>query len=354
MNTAYREFIRYAINNEEVLPASTKAIDWQDFLSYSNRQGIVGLVFNGVERANPNINKDSLLEWISLEQLVAQKNIVTNKCLIEVADFFKKKNRRSCILKGQANGLMYPHPELRSPGDVDIWVEGNQTDIIRTVLKVVPDAHYSIHHIKFPVFKDVSIEVHYRPIYLLNWFRDKKLQKYINVIEDRQFSNSVSFEGGVIGCLTDDFNAVYQILHMYDHFFSTRNNFKQFFDYYYLLKKIGGDCDKKEIKRHFEDFGVLKYASGIMWIMKEILGIEEICLLVAANEKIGRAILRESDYFGTHSSNNLIYVFQQFYANLRLISLFPSEVLISPLFLVWHQWWRLKTKLSLRKRISEG
>ena len=96
-------------------------------------------------------------------------------------------------------------------------------------------------------FKDVSVEVHYRPIYLRNWFVDKKLARYISSIEEQQFSNKVLLEGKEIGRLMDDFNAVYEMLHMYGHFFSSRNSFKQFIDYYYLLKRGLSEQLKAEV-----------------------------------------------------------------------------------------------------------
>ena len=222
VNPAYLDFIRYAIGKETVVPGSTSCINWDDFLEFCNRQGITGLVFNGIQKANIRFNQSSLLEWIGTVQVIIQQNAITNKRLKETVVFFERKGLRSCILKGQANGLMYSKPELRTPGDVDIWVEGKREDIIKEVMCVCPNAHYSIHHIKLPIFKDVSVEVHYRPIYMSNWFTDRKLQRYIGSIEKRQFANKVAFDNYEIGCLMDDFNVIYQLLHMYHHFFETR------------------------------------------------------------------------------------------------------------------------------------
>lgn len=351
VNPAYLDFIRYAIGEDKVAPESAASIDWSDFINYCSRQGVVGLAFDGIQRADLRIPQMTLFEWIGAVQIIEHQNTITNKRLKETVVFFDKKGLRSCILKGQANGLMYPKPELRSPGDVDIWVEGKREDIIKGVLKVCPDAHYSIHHIKLPVFDDVSVEVHYRPIYMANWFTDKKLQGYISRVEGKQFSNKVSFCGGEIGSLTDDFNVVYQLLHMYHHFFETRNNFKQFIDYYYLLKKFNVnhyDELKIEITERFRELGVLKYSRGIMWVMKEVLGLEDKYLVVDPSEKDGRLILKESDYFGTCATDNLHFVIEKFWANFRVVSQYPKEVLICPLFLVWHQWWRLKMRLALR------
>lgn len=199
-----------------------------------------------------------------------------------------------------------------------------------------------------PAFKDVSVEVHYRPIYLRNWFVDKKLARYISSIEEQQFSNKVLLEGKEIGHLTDDFNAVYEMLHMYGHFFSSRNSFKQFIDYYYLLKRGLSEQQKAEVAARFKEFKVDRFARGIMWIMKDTLGLDEGFLIVEPSERIGRAILRESMYYGTFSHKKLWYVLQEFAGNLRLVLLFPGEVIISPLFLVWHQWWKWRMRLALR------
>ena len=139
---------------------------------------------------------------------------------------------------------------------------------------------------------------------------------------------------------------------MYNHFFSSRNNFKQFIDYYYLLNKDLPEDKRKECADVLENIGVKKYASGIMWIMKELLGVENERLILEPNEKIGRLILNESYNTGTYSTeNNLKYVIEQFIANFRIVRQFPKEVLINPLFLVWHQWWKLKMKMALRKEV---
>ena len=134
---------------------------------------------------------------------------------------------------------------------------------------------------------------------------------------------------------------------MFHHFFETRNNFKQFIDYYYLLKRVEGRCNQDEIRYLLAEFGVLKYARGMMWVMKEILGLEEDCLYTEPDEKVGKLILSEAMRFGTFSDIKFVQVLQQFTGNLRLAWLFPSEVIISPLFLIWHQWWRLKMARAL-------
>lgn len=344
----YLDFIKFSISSSTEHPRGLEDIDWGQMMELCVHQGILGVVFRGIERCEPKMPQRLLLEWIGSEERIKSQNRQTNKYMLAVTEFFMKRGHRSCILKGQANALMYPHPDLRSPGDIDIWVEGNSVDIIKTVLKETPDAHYSIHHIKMPVFKDVSVEVHYRPMYLNNWWDDKKLQLYIDRIVDEQFSNRVAIEGAEIGVLTDEFNAVYQILHMFAHFFSTRNNLKQLIDYYYLLKKGLTDEEKKRSANMMKELKVLKYARGIMWIMTEKLGLDEKYLILEADEKIGSVVWNEVMKYGTYTNDSLKALLQQTWANLKLANYFPQNVFINPLFLIWHQWWKMRMKWKLR------
>ena len=348
MNHPDRKILRFILNTRQPFSVCWDEIHWEAFYEFCHRHSISGVVLGGIDRANIRIDQNVLLKWIALSESIRRRNEVLNKRTVELSEWFRERGFRSVILKGQANALMYPNPETRSPGDIDIWVEGDERSVIKMIMEQWAEAHYSIHHIDMPAFKDVSVEVHYRPIYLRNWFVDKKLARYISIIEEQQFGNKVLLEGKEIGHLTDDFNAVYEMLHMYAHFFSSRNSFKQFIDYYYLLKRGLTEQQKADVVARFEEFKVDRYARGIMWIMKDTLGLDEGFLIVEPSERIGRAILREAMRYGTFSSKKLWLVLQEFIGNLRLILLFPGEVILGPLFLVWHQWWRLRMRLALR------
>lgn len=351
MSQAYLDFIKYCLHQDSEIPIESEKIGWGGFMTFCNRQNVLGIVLDGMDRSQLSVPSNIVLEWFSYVENIKAQNKLIDKRSVDISRIFKEKGYRSCILKGQANALYYPNPELRSPGDIDIWVEGNEVEIIKIILKDCPDAHYSIHHIKFPVFNDVSVEVHYRPVYMSNWFKDKILQKYIRKKEMEQFDYLEKMSDSTFGTLTNDFNLVFQMLHMYNHFFTSRNNLKQMMDYYYLLKKSFFEkTDTGEVMDLLDDLGVKRYAAGVMWIQKEVLGIEDNCLLLKPNSKYGRVILSEMLTFGTKAeSSNLSLVIHQFVGNMRLIPYFPSEVLINPLFLIWHQWWKLKTKMEINK-----
>lgn len=370
----YIDFIRYAIGSRPTVPEGAERMDWADFLAFCTRQGIPGLVFGGLERSDLRIPQSVLFEWIGIAENTKRTNLTVDKRCHQISRFWEQQGYRSCILKGQANAMMYPTPGLRSPGDIDIWVDGHThstdstdetIDIIRIAQREAPDGHYSLHHVTMPVFPDTSVEVHYRPVFLDNWRKDKKLKRYIDEKKAEQFANTVLLSDGKteIHGLTDDFNAVFLMLHMWHHLLSTRNNLKQLIDYYYLLKSLtpspsptgggdrGGASEGSDFQSLFKQLGVLKYARGIMWMEHAALGLEEQYLLVEPDEKIGQLLYNETLHYGESRKKKhgkVGTLVSRVTRNLHLFCHFPSPVLIAPAYLVWHQWWKLKTSHKLK------
>lgn len=348
----YFDFIKFSIGNLPSVLENVGCIDWADFYSFCLKQGIAGLVFEGIENSSIKIPQNILFEWIgTVEKIKATNQLVDKRCG-QISDFWTKRGYRSCIIKGQANAMMYPRPELRSPGDIDIWVDGDVKDIIRIAQRKAPDGHYSLHHVTMPVFSDISIEVHYRPVFLDNWWKDKQLKQYIDYVKEEQFENKKALNNGEteICGLTDDFNALFLMLHMWHHLLSTRNNFKQLIDYYYLLKKGIAEAQKEQIGRLYCKLGVQKFAQGVMWIEQYALGLDDQFLLVEPDEKIGRLLLHETLHYGekrVKKSRTNTFV-KRVTNNLHLFWHFPTPVLIAPLYLIWHQWWKWNMKRQLK------
>lgn len=352
---SFIDFIRYSLDERTVVPESVKDINWIDFLEFSCRQGIPGLVYGGLERTCVKIPQEVLLEWIGMAEQTKRANAIVNMQCLEVTEFFAQKGYRNCILKGQANALYYPKPELRCPGDIDIWVttdckcnwRENRQKMIKMVREMFPKAYFCKHHIELPFFEDTMVEVHYVPCYLNNWWYDHKLQSYVFDEIEQQMSHRVkialsdNFDTFEIGILTDDFNVVFQMLHMYKHCFTSGNNLKQMVDYYYLLKKKNRKWMNESIIRHFKRFGVLGYVKGVMWVLREKLGLEEEYLITETDEKFGRVLFKDILYRKKKVRHgNISIVAGRLMDNLHLMRFFPIEVLIAPLHLIWLKCWK--------------
>ena len=104
------------------------------------------------------------------------------------------------------------------------------------------------HHIEFPSYKGVEVEVHYRPSFLLCFWHNRKLQKYYERVKEELFSHRVMLgEQGEIAIPTVEFNLIFQLTHIFSHLMNEGIGLRQLLDYYYVL------CDFYKVYQNFSN-----------------------------------------------------------------------------------------------------
>ena len=243
------DFLRFCIGSVKEIPGSLKEADWQELYAIAKKQCLVGILFDGIKKLpaeHVGMKKELLLQWMAESQMLENANVRLNDAAIQVSEWFRKKGFRTCILKGQGNALMYPNPYSRTPGDIDIWVEGEDKRVISFVRSISPHEKACYHHIEFPSYKGVEVEVHYRPSFLLCFWHNRKLQKYYERVKEEQFSHRVMLaEQGEIAIPTVEFNIIFQLTHIYSHLMNEGIGLRQLLDYYYVL------CDFYKVYQNF-------------------------------------------------------------------------------------------------------
>ena len=233
------DFLRFCIGSAKEIPDSLKEADWKELYAIAKKQCLVGVLFDGIKKLpveHVEMEKELLLRWMAESQMLEKANVRLNDAAIHVSEWFRKKGFRTCILKGQGNALLYPNPYSRTPGDIDIWVEGGDKRVISFVRSISPHEKACYHHIEFPSYKGVEVEVHYRPSFLLCFWHDRKLQKYYERVKEEQFSHRVMLgEQGEIAIPTVEFNIIFQLTHIYSHLMNEGIGLRQLLDYYYVL-----------------------------------------------------------------------------------------------------------------------
>ena len=233
------DFLRFCIGSAKEIPDSSKEADWKELYAIAKKQCLVGVLFDGIKKLPAEyvgMKKELLLQWMAESQMLEKANVRLNDAAIQVSEWFRKKGFRTCILKGQGNALMYPNPYSRTPGDIDIWVEGEDKRVISFVRSISPHEKACYHHIEFPSYKGVEVEVHYRPSFLLCFWHNRRLQKYYERVKEEQFSHRVMLgEQGEIAIPTVEFNLIFQLTHIYSHLMNEGIGLRQLVDYYYVL-----------------------------------------------------------------------------------------------------------------------
>ena len=245
------DFLRFCIGSAKEIPGSLKEVDWKELYAIAKKQCLVGVLFDGIKKLpaeHVGMEKELLLQWMAESQMLEKANVRLNDAAIQVSEWFRKKGFRTCILKGQGNALMYPNPYSRTPGDIDIWVEGGDKRVISFVRSISPHEKACYHHIEFPSYKGVEVEVHYRPSFLLCFWHNRKLQKYYERVKEEQFSHRVMLgEQGEIAIPTAEFNLIFQLTHIFSHLMNEGIGLRQLVDYYYVL------CDFYKVYQNFSN-----------------------------------------------------------------------------------------------------
>ena len=347
------EFVRFSLNDQMREFELVEDLDWEELFNFAQKQAIIGVLFAGVEKMPDGKRppKSVLMKWFMLVERIKATNEKLNEAVIKVTNRFQKDGFPNCVLKGQGNALMYPNPALRTPGDIDLWPLAERKQIYQYVRKDFPKTEMLYHHLEYPIVKGIVTEVHFFPMFLNNPLYNGRFQKWLKRVEQQQCENWVELPQGRFSRPTDAFNVIYQLAHIRHHFFDEGIGMRQLMDYYFLLKREGIGEKRDELCQLLDSFGLLGFASAVMYVMREVFGMEAHELLTKPDEKIGKLLLEEilmtgnfghqdSRYGNLKNQSRVKRLSLLLKKNLRFGWYFPGEVTFAFLFRLGQPLWR--------------
>ena len=221
-------------------------MNWQALYSFASKQALLGLCFDGIERLgeeypeelrlNP-IGRELLMTWMGKAQQIRRQNMKVNVVASKLYSMLREDGLRCCILKGQGNALMYSNAYSRNPGDTDVWVNASReqiTEYAKTHFEIGNDIRFQ--HLETSM-DGVPVELHFFPCTMNNPIYHVRLQKWFKRNADLQCSNVVSLPDGIgeIAIPTTAFNVIYQLTHLYHHFFDEGIGMRQIIDYFFVM-----------------------------------------------------------------------------------------------------------------------
>ena len=243
---AFFAFLRYCLGYKGNMSKIVARMDWQELYSFASKQALLGLCFEGIERLgkeypeelrlNP-IGRELLMNWMGKAQQIRRQNMKVNAVAGKLFSMLREDGMRCCILKGQGNALMYPNPYSRTPGDIDAWIDASRERIMEyTQKKFELGDDIRLQHLETSL-DGVPVELHFFPCSMNNPIYHARLQKWFRRNADLQCSHIVSLPDGAgdIAIPTTAFNVVYQLTHLYHHFFDEGIGMRQITDYFLVV-----------------------------------------------------------------------------------------------------------------------
>ena len=365
--SANLSFLRYSLGDKADLSIVVAKIDWRQLYTFASNQAIIGICFDGIERLGneyPNelkqnpIGKDLLMAWMGAAQQIRRQNRKVNAVAGKLFSMLKKDGLRCCVLKGQGNALMYPNPYSRTPGDVDVWIDASRERIMEYASKKFElGDDIRLQHLETSL-DGVPVELHFFPCSMNNPIYHARLQKWFKRNADLQCSNVVSLPDGIgeIAIPTTAFNVVYQLTHLYHHFFDEGIGMRQIIDYYYVVSMLNVNCEMLTwLPKDLKHLGLWKFAGAVMYVLHEAMGLSEEKMIAPMDEKRGKLLLAEilnggnfGQYFtkyGHFTQQGMAKkYFLKIWRNMHFVRYYPAEALSEPIFRTWHFFWRMNNK----------
>ena len=360
-------FLNYCLGKKVDMSMVVAKIDWRQLYNFASRQALLGFCFDGIEKLtkefseelkqNP-MGRDLLMTWMGAAQQIRRQNMKVNAVASKLFSMLREDGMRCCVLKGQGNALMYPNPYSRTPGDIDVWIDASRERIMEYAQKKFElGDDIRLQHLETSL-DGVPVELHFFPCSMNNPVYHARLQKWFRRNADLQCSHIVGLPDGAgdIAIPTTAFNVVYQLTHLYHHFFDEGIGMRQIIDYYYVVSMLNVNCEMLTwLPKELKYLGLWKFAGAVMYVLHEALGLPEEKMIAPMDEKRGKLLLTEilnGGNFGKHFTKYGHFTqqgmakkyFLKIWRNMHFVRYYPAEALSEPIFRTWHFFWRMKNK----------
>lgn len=273
-----------------------------------------------------------------------------NQRCVELQYKFNSLGLKSSILKGQAIATLYGDlKDLRQPGDIDVYVDSGREKAIEYARSIgQKEVDWDYKHLHLKVFKDVDVEMHYRPDVSCNIFKNPRLQKFWIQHKDELFFGNEDLGCGTINCPNATMHIFFLIQHAYRHVISGGVGLRQIMDLYFALKNRDVSDDVR-LRGWVQECGLTNISHAFMWILVNVFGAVKDSLPWNVNEKEGQFLLREIMIAGNFgkadnrygAANNRLEILQKiFKRNLHFIWHYGNDALFAPLYYIWHFCWK--------------
>ena len=309
------------------------------------------LITDGVHTENTEGNRGPQADFVGEQGLIKDEGLRIKDKGIAIAVQTGKEEVEYVEYHGRKAVIEYVRMQHRLEGNIE-------KPVIR------------YHHIEAPKIDGTEVEVHFRPCYAHSPLRNGRMQRWFEEHADVCMKNKTHMGFAVP---TASVNVVYQMCHLFSHYFDEGLGLRQLMDYYFALRIWHNDVmeckdlqtqgmwseglgtavmSKEEVMAVLRSFGMKKFASAVMWVLKEVFAIPTNYYICEPNEKEGKKLLEEimkGGNFGQYDTRDaalkkggmMKHGVWKLKRVMRLVRSYPEEALWEPVFRVYHLGWRM-------------
>ena len=283
----FLSLVRCAVSSKCDDSSAFSGKDWVWIIKTSNMQGVPALVADGLQnylKSNPNSNpftnetvaeKLKRIQWLGSVVAYERMYAKHKKAMADLAQLYASKGIHMMVLKGYGLSLDWPVSNHRPVGDLDIYNFGKWKEADALVAKTcgirINDGHE--HHTIFS-YKEVFVENHYDFINTKAHRDAPKIEARLKVLVEKG-SKEIEIEGANIYLPSSDFNAIFLMRHMGQHFAGEHLNLRQVLDWGFFVRAHHNEVDWKATIDFLKEIGIYIFFNQINAICVDYLGFTE-------------------------------------------------------------------------------
>ena len=270
--------------SEKIEVENWKLADWYGFISMVMRQGMTGVVFDGVnacmESGTLNPKGCSEDEWQTIV-MQWQAEVIKMEMryqwyeadMVEMAKFFNSHDMPYMVIKGYGLSLDYPHPDHRPTGDLDVWFEKGYKvadKLIHDELGIeIDNAH---HHHTVYTFKGLSIENHYDFVPLYGHKSNHIVEDYLQKVATIGRGEMV-VKGEKMQLPSPAFNAIFLLRHAAMHFAAAEIQLRHVTDWAMFVNHFHDKIEWNSVYETIRKSGMEPFANALCGLCVSCLGM---------------------------------------------------------------------------------
>ena len=272
--------------------------EFEELMEMAGEQTVTGLVGDCLIKNGVKLEREDALGLYAKMKAIEKANARVNENLVSFVNFMERKEIDYIIVKGQVVGSLYPNPNARMSGDVDLYFVGDNYTKIKGLVEQRLGKQLSKlsdgKHVEFEV-NGVIFELHNK----LSRLATRKHQEYWDQMIDNAIlkgTDTVNINGKDIKTLSATYNALYIFVHLFYHMTASGVGLRQLCDWAMVLSNNvnvnpnlnlnkKSSLNREDLGGSLKVLGYLKAYKAMGAFLVEYLGLPEEQFPFALDEK---------------------------------------------------------------------
>lgn len=272
---------------------------WTQMFKMAARQGLLAIAWDAVEKLQAEhgslcrgLSRETKIRWALSIKHIEEVHLRQREALKELAGIFAESGMRVMVLKGLGLAEMYPRPEHRECGDLDIYlscipdnVGGDKTDNVgggssdsfkkgnELMRKMGIAVEYDgTKHSKF-YYKGIPVENHKNFLNVTTTRVDKDLERELMRMLQEQKCGSLDLGGITVDVPPPDFQMIFLTRHAITHFLASGLVLRHLYDFGIFYSAHAQEVDLDRIEKIFKRESQHKLYRAFLDVLQIYLGM---------------------------------------------------------------------------------